>query len=277
VAGPKYWGRRCFARHEHEEFYFDAEVGRSLMQKIVFELCVESVEACLAARDGGAHRIELCTALSEGGLTPSHGLIRAAIERSGLPVHVLLRPRGGDFLYTTEELMLMREDLKYARALGASGVVLGFLNGAGSVDVERTQEFVALAGSLEVTFHRAFDYSASHEQALEEVIATGCRRVLTSGGERDVVRGAKPLALLVKQAAGRIDIAVGGGLRLSNAAGVARLTGARHFHGSLRRRVTSLMRYKRPGMLAEDGALTETRVAVDSRDVRQMIENLTNA
>jgi copper homeostasis protein len=262
---------------ENEKFYFDVEVGRSLMQKIVFELCVESVEACLAARDGGAHRIELCTALSEGGLTPSHGLIRAAIERSGLPVHVLLRPRGGDFLYTTEELQVMREDLKYARALGASGVVMGFLNADGGVDVERTREFVALAGSLEVTFHRAFDYSASQVQALEDVIATGCRRVLTSGGEQDVVRGAEALALLVKQAAGRIDIAVGGGLRLSNATGVARVTGARHFHGSLRRTAPSPMHYKQPRMLAEDGALTETRVAVETGDVRQMIENLTNA
>jgi copper homeostasis protein len=247
------------------------------MQKIVFELCAESVEACLAAHDGGAHRIELCTALSEGGLTPSHGLIRAAIAGSGLPVHVLLRPRSGDFLYTPAEFEVMRDDLKYARALGASGAVVGFLHADGNVDVERTREFVALAGPLEVTFHRAFDYAASHEQALEDVIATGCRRVLTSGGERDVVRGAKALALLVKQAAGRIDIAVGGGLRLNNAAGVARVTGAQHFHGSLRRRVASPMLYKRPGMLEDDGALTETRVAVKSEDIRQMIENLTNA
>ena len=251
-------------------------MGASLVQKIVFELCAESVEACLAAHDGGAHRIELCTALSEGGLTPSHGLIRAAIAMSRLPVHVLLRPRSGDFLYTTAELEVMREDLKYARALRANGVVVGFLHADGNVDVERTREFVALASPLEVTFHRAFDYAASHEQALEDVIATGCRRVLTSGGERDVVRGAKALALLVKQAAGRIDIAVGGGLRLNNAAGVARVTGAQHFHGSLRRRVASPMRYKRPGMLENDGALTETRVAVKSGDIRQMIENLSN-
>jgi copper homeostasis protein len=247
------------------------------MQKIVFELCAESVEACLAAHDGGAHRIELCTALSEGGLTPSHGLIRAAIDRSGLPVHVLLRPRSGDFLYTAAELEVMREDLKYARALGASGVVLGFLHADGNVDVERTREFVALAGPLEVTFHRAFDYAAAHEQALEDVIATGCRRVLTSGGERDVVRGANALALLVKQAAGRIDIAVGGGLRLDNAADVARVTGAQHFHGSLRRKVASPMRYLRPAMLENDGALTETRLTVNSGDIRQMIENLSNA
>ncbi|HWZ52919.1 MAG TPA: copper homeostasis protein CutC [Granulicella sp.] len=247
------------------------------MQKIVFELCAESVEACDAGRDGGAHRIELCSALSEGGLTPSHGLIRAAIERSGLPVHVLLRPRSGDFLYTTAELEVMRDDLKYARSLGASGAVLGFLHADGSVDIERASEFVALAGPLEVTFHRAFDYAAAHEQALEAVIAAGCSRVLTSGGERDVVRGATPLALLVKQAAGRIDIAVGGGLRLNNAAGVARVTGARHFHGSLRRRVASPMLYQRPGMLEEDGALMKARTTVESADVRQMIENLTQA
>lgn len=252
-------------------------MGGSLVQKIVFELCAESAEACLAARDGGAHRIELCTALSEGGLTPSHGLIRAAIAMSGLPVHVLLRPRSGDFIYTPAELEVMREDLKYARALGASGVVVGFLHADGSVDIERTCEFVALAGPLEVTFHRAFDYAASHPQALEDVIRTGCRRVLTSGGERDVVLGAQSLAQLVKQAAGRIDIVVGGGLRLDNAAGVARITGAWHFHGSLRRTVTSPMLYKRPSMLEDDGPCTEIRVSVESGDVRQMIENLTNA
>src|ERR1700722_15072922 len=135
------------------------------MRKIVFELCAQSVDACLAAHAGGAHRIELCTALSEGGLTPSHGLIREAVQKSGLPVHVLLRPRGGDFLYTPAELEVMREDLVYARSLGVSGIVLGLLRTDGTVDVEQTRELVELAGPLEVTFNRAFDHAASHAQA----------------------------------------------------------------------------------------------------------------
>jgi copper homeostasis protein len=247
------------------------------MRKIVFELCAENVEACLAARDGGADRVELCTALSEGGLTPSHGLIRDAVEKSGLPVHVLLRPRGGDFIYTSAELEVMREDLRHARSLGVSGVVLGLLEADGTVEIERTRELVEMAGPLQVTFNRAFDYTASHQQALEDVISTGCTRVLTSGGERDVVQGGETLACLVKQAAGRIDIAVGGGLRLDNAAAVARATGAQHFHGSLRRQITSPIRFKRPGMPEHEGSSPETRFTVESDDVSQMIENLRNA
>jgi copper homeostasis protein len=245
------------------------------MQKIVFELCAESVEACLAAQAGGAHRIELCTALSEGGLTPSHGLIRGALQ-SGLPVHVLLRPRGGDFLYSPTELEVMREDLSYARSLGVSGVVLGLLRADGTVDLEQTRELVELAGPLEVTFHRAFDHAAAHAEALEDIISTGCKRVLTSGGERDVVRGAESLARLVEQAAGRIAIAVGGGLRLSNATAVARATRAQHFHGSVHRRVTSPMLYQGSGVLEDEGAFTKARFVVASEDVRQMIENLGN-
>jgi copper homeostasis protein len=172
---------------------------------------------------------------------------------------------------------VIREDLKYSRSLGASGVVLGLLHSDGTVDLEQTCRLVEMAAPLEVTFNRGFDYTVSQEQALEDVIAAGCGRVLTSGGEPDVVRGAESLARLVNQAAGRIDVAVGGGLRLYNAAAVARATGARHFHGSLRSHVASPMFYRGPGMLEDEGPSTDTRFVVDSRDVRQMIENLSNA
>lgn len=247
------------------------------MREIVFELCAESIDACLAARDGGADRIELCSALSEGGLTPSHGLIREAVNHSGLPVHVLLRPRGGDFVYSNAELDVMREDLRHLRLLGASGVVLGVLHEDGSVDVERTRELVEMAGPLEVTFNRAFDHAASLDNALEDVIKTGCQRVLTSGGERDVVSGGKALARLIEQAAGRIEIAAGGGLRLKNAAAVARMTGARHFHGSIRRIVAKPRRYGGRDVHDDGGSSGQSRFVVESDDVRAMIENLTNA
>ena len=204
------------------------------MRTIVFELCAESIDACLAAQPGGADRIELCSALSEGGVTPSHGLIREAVRRANLPVHVLLRPRGGDFVYTQAELAVMREDLRHLRELGAAGVVLGILTPENTVDLPRTRELVSLAGPLEVTFHRAFDEIARLDLALEDVIASGCRRILTSGGERDVAAGAASLRQLVDRATGRIAIAVGGGLRLDNAAHLAAATGAAHFHGSLR-------------------------------------------
>jgi len=247
------------------------------MREIVFELCAESIDACLIAREAGAKRIELCSALSEGGLTPSHGLIREAIALSGLPIHVLLRPRGGDFVYTDAEFDVMREDLKHMRSLGASGIVLGALHNEGTVDVERTRELVDMAGPLEVTFNRAFDNAVPLGQALEDVITAGCKRILTSGGACDVVRGAESLARLVRQAADRIEIAVGGGLRLENAAAVARATGARHFHGSVRRTVDSPMLHDRPNMLDAAGSPARTRFIVDGGDVRTMIENLSNA
>lgn len=252
-------------------------IGISLMRKIVFELCAESIDACLAAREGGADRIELCSALSEGGLTPSHGLIREAVERSGLPVHVLLRPRGGGFAYTDAEFGVMREDLRHLRLLGTSGAVLGVLRSDSTVDVERTRELVEIAGPLEVTFNRAFDDAVSLERALEDVIAAGCKRVLTSGGERDVVSGGKSLARLVEQAAGRIEIAVGGGLRLKNAVAVARTTGARHFHGSIRRMVAGTMRSGGRDVFDDAGPSTLSQFMVDSGDVRTMIEKLSNA
>jgi copper homeostasis protein len=222
-----------------------------------------------------ADRIELCTALSLGGLTPSHGLIRAAILRTGLPVHVLLRPRSGDFHYTDDEFALMREDLLHARSLGAKGFVLGILRTDGTVDTERTRELVELAAPLETTFHRAFDYTISLDQALEDIIATGCRRVLTSGGEPDVLAGANRLARLVEIADGRIDIAAGGGLRIKDAATLARATGASHFHGSLRRSEASMMQHERHWVLEDPDSLDGTsRFVVDAADVRAMVGNL---
>jgi copper homeostasis protein len=245
------------------------------MRKIIFELCAESVQACLAAREGGADRIELCTALSEGGLTPSHALIREAVACSGLPVHVLLRPRAGDFLYSDNELALMREDLLHARTLGVSGFVLGILRADGTVDVPRTREFVDLAGPLEITFHRAFDYTPTLDQALEDVIAAGCRRVLTSGGERDVLAGVDQLAWLVERAVGRIHIAVGGGLRLTQAAAIAQTTNATHFHGSLRRDQPNTAPTDRPLVLEDpDQFEGSVRFIVHADDVRDMIDTL---
>ena len=200
----------------------------------VFELCAETIEACVAARDGGASRIEFCSALDQEGLTPSLPTLEEAIRRSELPVHMLLRPRAGDFVYTDAEFAAMRESLRQGLALGATGFALGLLQRNGRVDVERTRALVADANGHEVTFHRAFDVSASLEAALEDVVLTGCQRVLTSGGASDVVVGTPTLAGLVRRAAARVEIAVGGGLRIGNARTVAARTGATHFHGSLR-------------------------------------------
>lgn len=205
----------------------------SLSSSAIFELCAETLDACLAARDGGAHRIELCCSLNEGGLTPQHWLIEQAIRQSGLPVHVMVRPHSRGYNYSASDFNLMSEEIGVARDAGAKGVVFGILRADGTVDIERTRTLVDLAHPLEVTFHRAIDATLDIKQALEDVITAGCRRILTSGGAADVSSGAHALAGLVSGAADRIAIAIGGGLRLHNVRAVAEITGAQHFHGSL--------------------------------------------
>jgi copper homeostasis protein len=190
--------------------------------------------ACIAAMDGGADRIELCSALSEGGLTPSHGLIAQAMRLTTLPVHVLVRPRSSNFCYTDAEIEVMLDDIDHIKRLGAAGVVLGVLTPESVVDAHITQQLIDAARPLQVTFHRAFDHTSSLPDALEAIIDLGCDRILTSGGHPEVLTGADTLKQLVTQANGRIHIAVGGGLRLDTAASVASITNATHFHGSLR-------------------------------------------
>lgn len=200
---------------------------------MVFELCAETMDACLAAQEGGADRIELCASLEVDGLTPSHALIERAVNQCEIPVHVMVRPHAGGFHYDASAFSTMCDEIQYARSAGAAGVVLGVLRAKGSVDIERTRTLVELAHPLEVTFHRAFDATPDLEQAMEDVIAAGCHRVLTSGGAANVFAGSAMLARLVTRASDRIAVAAGGGLRLHNAREVSRITRARHFHGSL--------------------------------------------
>jgi copper homeostasis protein len=238
-------------------------------RNITFELSAETLQACLAAAQGGAQRVELCSALDEDGLTPSHALIRAAIEHTELPIHVILRPHPGSFHYTKDEFALIREDLLHARSLGAAGFAVGILHDDATIDIERTRELVGLAAPLEITFHRAFDLAPSLEQALEDVIAAGCHRVLTSGGQRTAVAGSTAITGLLAQARGRIVIAAGAGLRIENAADVARITGASHFHASMRRRAES----KGKNVLQS----LETNSFVDPEDIRALIHALGKA
>jgi copper homeostasis protein len=244
-------------------------IASAIQGRIQFELCAETMQACLVARDGGANRIELCSALSEGGLTPGHALIRDAVRRSDLPVYPILRPRAGNFVYTDAEFDLIAEDLQHARQLGASGFVLGLLTEAGTVDIKRTRRLVELAGPLEVSFHRAFDCTIDLPQALEDVIATGCMRLLTSGGAPTVLEGATVLAQLVEQAADRIRIAVGGGLRIQSAGEVALTTRATAFHGSMRKASAS-------AYACLPGEIACHAWSVDAKDIRQMIKALSS-
>ena len=203
-----------------------------------FELCAETLQACEAAAAGGADRIELCAALGEGGVTPSRGLIRAVVAAIALPVHVLVRPRAGGFVYSDAEFAVMCADVEDALSLGAAGVVVGMLTASLAVDVARTREVVRLAHGEPVTFHRAFDMTADLGESLRLLMDAGVARVLTSGGEPNVDAGFASLERLAVFADGRVRIAAGGGVTLQNAARLAAVPGL-DLHASLRPKVAA--------------------------------------
>lgn len=206
-------------------------------EKKLLEICVDSVESAVTAASGGADRIELCSDLIEGGITPSSGLLAIVRARVQIGIYVMIRPRGGDFVYSGDELEVMAADIREARRLGADGVVLGALTIDGAVDVESTRRLVEVAAPLPVTFHRAIDVSRDMAQACEAVIESGAHRILTSGGRTTAMQGAERIAQLVRIAGERVSIMAGSGVRASNADELGRLTGAREFHASLRRPV----------------------------------------
>jgi len=185
-------------------------------QRILVEACVDSVASARVAEAAGADRLEVCASLAEGGLTPSAGLIACCVESSRVPVHAMIRPRGGDFCYDRSERLVMRRDIAEARSLGVTGVVLGVLTVEGRIDVEATGELVSLSRPMSVTFHRAFDVVADLDEALEQAIETGADRLLTSGGHRTALDGVDRLTGLVRRAADRITLIAAGGIRAEN-------------------------------------------------------------
>jgi len=211
---------------------------------ILLEICVESVASAVAAQRGGASRIELCSDLLEGGVTPSAGLISSVRANISLDLHVLIRPRAGDFCYSEDELEVMRRDIQTAKDLGANGVVLGVLTPAGLIDVDRTRSLIDLARPLAVTFHRAFDMAADLFQALEDVCAAGADHILTSGGAPTCLEGADTIASLVQEA--RIPIIAAGGIRPNNVATILQRSGVRHIHSGLNRSVPGPMTFRNP-------------------------------
>jgi len=235
------------------------------------EICVDSVESAVAAEMGGAQRVELCSALSEGGLTPSRGLIRAVRSHVSIGVYVMIRPRGGDFFYSQDECNVMRDDIACAAEAEANGVVLGLLTAGGEVDVERTSELVALAHPMEVTFHRAFDMARDLEAALEAVAATGATRILTSGAAQSAMLGSKRVAGLVQAAAGRVRVMAGGKVRAENVRQIAQATGAQEFHASLSTAVASPVTHRNRSLhLGAAGRDEYARHVVLARDVRKL-------
>lgn len=202
------------------------------MSTFVLEICVESVDHAVAAERGGAHRIELCSDLPSGGITPSAGFMQTARRQVRIPIHMLIRPRPGDFIYSDHEFQIMRDDILAARQFGMDGIVLGVLQPDGNVDVERTRSLVALAHPLPVTFHRAFDSSPDLETSLEDVIRTRASRILTSGGQPRATDALPTLARLIEKAKGRILVMPGGGINSDNVVRVIQTTQAQEVHSS---------------------------------------------
>jgi copper homeostasis protein len=201
--------------------------------QLALEICVESVDHALAAESGGAQRVELCSDLPSGGITPSAGLMQTVRRQVDIPIHVLIRPRAGDFCYTHHELEIMRDDIEAAKRFGMDGIVLGSLHEDSRINIEQTKSLVELANPLPVTFHRAFDASANLEVALEEIIQTGASRILTSGGKARAIDALSTLARLVQAARERILLMPCGGIDSGNIVRIARTTLAHEFHTSV--------------------------------------------
>jgi copper homeostasis protein len=244
---------------------------------VLIEACVDSVASALAAERGGARRLELCDNLFDGGTTPSAGMLSAVKAAVRIPVFVIVRPRGGGFVYTEEEVAVMRLDIEAARMLGADGVVIGALTRDAAVDSERLRVLAAAAKGLSITFHRAFDLAKDQRAALDTLIACGVTRVLTSGGAPTAREGADAIASLVRQAGDRMVVMAGGGLREENVQDVVRRSGVREVHV----RGTRIARTQMPTereirlrkqVLADEGAWEET----DERRIQEFVR-LANA
>ncbi|HJO38774.1 MAG: copper homeostasis protein CutC [Vicinamibacterales bacterium] len=245
-----------------------------MQSEIILEACVDSIEGALAAEAGGAGRIELCAALSEGGLTPSAGVIAVARQRVGIAAHVMIRPRGGDFLYTDVEFAAMQRDAEMAKRLGAAGVVFGLLLPDSSIDLARTRQLVEQSQPMSVTFHRAFDMTADPEKALTDLIALGVDRVLTSGQAPIAAEGIDLLTTLVKQAGDEIVVIPGGGIDEMTLAKILAETGASEIHVTGTREVDSGMTFRNPRLYMgrEPDRSEFSTVVADADRVRAMVE-----
>jgi len=239
---------------------------------ITLEVCANSVTSALAAQEGGAVRVELCDNLIEGGTTPSYGQIALARKLLQIQLFIIIRPRGGDFLYSDLEFEIMKEDIRRCVELNCDGVVFGILLPNGQVDKERCRELIELAKPLPATFHRAFDMCADFFQALEELIELGFARILTSGSENTAVAGVDLITQLIKLANNRISIMPGSGINEQNLEMLLQNTGAGEFHASAKSRVASAMVYHNPKAAMGSQADEYTSELTDSGRVKNLVE-----
>ena len=249
---------------------------KSVFLKRKLEICCFTAESALRAAQAGAHRIELCDNIAEGGTTPSHATIKLVVKQLQIPVNVIVRPRGGDFLYSPAEYHLIKEDIAQIKMLGANGVVTGFLMSNGEIDLERTAEIVGLASPMEVTFHRAFDMCGNLFVALEQLKALGVTRVLTSGGYVNALTGAHTIAKLVLKANDNIIIMPGSGINDKNLGTLILLTQASEYHSSAKTFIEGGMEFKNNNvsMSGKDAPNEFRHISVDSIQIKKMLSIL---
>lgn len=237
------------------------------------ELCAYSVEACRIASTLGVNRVELCASPAEGGVTPSVATIERVAEIKGLDLSVMIRPRGGDFLYSDDEFQTMLQDIEHARKAGATGVVFGILTADGKVDIERTRALVEASKGMETTFHRAVDMTEDYEAAVEAIISAGCKRILTSGGYDKAIDGIDNIRRAVEIAAGRIEIMAGSGVVAANAEALKN-SGVDALHFSAKKMVVGGMKYRNPRIsMGGSDAVDEFALrTVDENEVKEILK-----
>lgn len=237
------------------------------------EVCANSVQSVINTELAGANRVELCDNLWEGGTTPSAATIKLAKERTNIAVYVLVRPRGGDFVYSDLEFEIIKEDIRACKELGVEGIVSGVLNADGTVDKGRTKELVELSKPLPFTFHRAFDVAADPFQALEDITACGAVRILTSGQKNSAIEGIELLKEIQEKAAGRIIIMPGGGINPSNISELLSI-GCTEFHMSGKKAQKSVAKPSTVNMNSSKDIPEDVIYTSDVDTIRQVVERL---
>ena len=245
------------------------------MKDYTLEVCVDSVESAVAAQRGGATRLELCSSLVIGGVTPSLGLFCEVRKAVDIKIHVLIRPRFGDFCYTEAEKAVMDEDIRRFTELGADGVVIGSLNADGTLNLEQMERMIFQAGGRHITMHRAFDLCRESLHALEECAALGVQTILTSGQEENCLKGAVLLSQLQKASKGRIHILAGAGVNADNLEELHKLVGLDCYHMSGKKVLDSRMEYRKEGVPMGIPGISEFSVwQTDEMEIRRAAEIL---
>lgn len=240
---------------------------------ILIEVCANSIASALAGQSGGAARIELCSALSEGGITPSAATIEQAREQLQIPLHVLIRPRSGDFCYDQCEFATMLRDIEFCKRAGVNGIVIGMLQPDGAVERDRMNALIAAARPMAVTFHRAFDMAADAFRALDDVLSLGVERLLTSGQRGSAVQGKGLIAELVRRAGDRLVVMPGAGIHDGNIQDLIRTTGAAEYHLSGQKKIESRMVYRNPHVFMGVPGLPEYELGVtDVEKIRRVVQ-----